>query len=215
MGLLVAIFQLWGINVLHLLSRNPVRNGAQSITVFVHGKQSRSELILKNRGEVVITYGTARVRQGINEDGQAIFNEIPNRFFMTEARKKIFVNVEDTRGEPYEALNPDSQYTLIPGEPIYLKVMLAGLEKIFGTVIWNESPLGGVVVSVGTVRDTTDQLGSFILNIPEELQKQQQEVKFFKPNFKLIQKKGLSTNKRTIKHSYGERVIINNPFRHE
>ena len=179
-GFFTGVFEIFDLQKAITLKKN--RN-SESVTIFVHGKQSNNELILKNKGKVEITYGGARVLQGINENGQAIFNEIPSYFFSNNA--KVYINIRDTDGEPFRALFPDSLYQLRSGEPIFLQVILDNLDKIFGSVYWDEKPLPKVIVSVGQIRDTTNEFGEYELQIPEKLQKQQQLVKFFKTGFKL------------------------------
>ncbi|MCB9292152.1 MAG: hypothetical protein H6559_03320 [Lewinellaceae bacterium] len=172
------------------------KKDSYSLTVFVHGKRSRNDLVLKKVGFVEITYGTKKARESIDEKGQAIFNEIPNRFFDENAR--VYINVQDTNGEPYKSLYPDSLYELNVGEPIYLPVTLSGLDLVFGTVIWNDEPLEGVIVSAGRIRDTTDKLGNYNLQFPENVQKQQQQVMFFKPGFKLIKKNAYPQTQKSL-----------------
>ena len=160
----------------------------ESLTVFVHGKSGRHELILQNKGKVELTYGTKKARESINDKGQAVFNEIPTDFFAGDT--KVYINVVETEGEPYRAIYPDSLYKLTPGDPIYLPVALLGLDKITGTVYFEEKPLEGVTVSIGNIRVFTNDLGYYELIIPEHLQKQQQKVKFYKEGYKL--------NERTV-----------------
>ena len=171
--------------------------GSNSVTVFVHGKQGRNDLILQNKGKVEITYGGARVLQGVNEKGQAFFNEIPERFFSDNA--KVYINIRDTDGEPYRAQRPDSLYNLDPQEPIFFPVILENLDRVFGSVYWNESPLEGVIVSIDNViRDTTDNFGEYKLQIPEEMQKKIHQVKFLKPGFKMQVKSAYPQTNRAL-----------------
>lgn len=161
-----------------------VSKETHSLTVFVHGKRGKNDLLLKNRGKVEITYGTKKARESINDKGQAIFNEIPAYFFTEDAR--VFINIRETEEEPYQALFPDSLYQLSPHEPVYLPIILQHLDRIFGQVIWEEAPLENVIVSTEGARDTTDVLGEYELLIPDTLQQQKKEVRFFKPGYKLL-----------------------------
>ena len=161
------------------------QNRGKSLTVFVHGKNGKSDLILKSKGKVELTYGTKKARESINDKGQAVFNEIPGNFF--EKDTKVYINVVETEGEPYQALNPDSLYKLTIGSPIYLAAALMGLEKITGTVYFNDQPLQGVTVSIGNLRTISNDLGYYELIIPDSLQKQQQKVLFYKEGFKLME----------------------------
>lgn len=157
-----------------------------SVTVFVHGKGGRQDMILRQQGEVLMDLAGERRSELIRENGQAFFQNLPPSY----QGKQVSLNVDFS--EPYKSIYPDSLFPLKPGEQIYLPVALQGLDRIFGTVIWKEKPLPGVVVSIGNaLSDTTDANGAYELRIPEAQQHKEQEVKFVKTGYKLLMKKAL------------------------
>lgn len=186
-GFLASIAEFTGYNLKDLFLKHDEETKSFSLTVFVHGKNGKNDLILTDFGDVEITYGTKKARENINNKGQAIFNEIPKKYFLEGM--KVHINIRETKGEPYSSIKPDSLYQLIPHYPIYLEVELQGLERVFGTVIYKDQPLDNVIVNIENLRDTTNELGSFEILIPEKFQKKEQEVRFFRKGFKLLTKK--------------------------
>ena len=180
-----ALAEFSGYNMRDLFSgKTPAADAPFALTVFVHGKSGRQDMVLRQQGEVVIDFpGGERRSAPIRENGEAFFQSLPPSF----QGEKVRLNVDFS--EPYKSLFPDSLYVLLPGEQIYLPVALLGLDKIAGTVIWKNAPLPDVAVSIGAaVSDTTDASGSYELHIPEAAQKKEQEVRFFKPGFKMLLK---------------------------
>lgn len=147
-----------------------------NVTVFVHSAKNKQDMILRQQGRVIMDVAGERKLEPIDEKGQAHFKNI-------KTGEQTRLEVEFS--EPYRAAHPDSIYRIKPGESIYLAVVLQGLDKIYGTVTWDDQPLEGVIVSVGDLRDTTDALGHYLLNIPEDQQKKEQQVQFFKEGFQM------------------------------
>ncbi|TXB62517.1 carboxypeptidase-like regulatory domain-containing protein [Phaeodactylibacter luteus] len=156
---------------------------SDSLTVFVHGKNGVRELPLQNRGAVRLIYGQAVRAKGINEAGQAVFNEIPASFFSAGAQVRI--EVEDTEGEPYYNLAEDSLYNLRPGQPVFVAVGLSGLDRLFGSVQDFETgqPIAGATVRVGALHGHSDSTGWFSISIPEAEQRQFQTLRVFKEGY--------------------------------
>jgi hypothetical protein len=152
-----------------------------SVTVFVHGKTGRQEMILRQQGSVIMDVsGGERKRASINENGQAFFQNL-------RVGDTVQLNVDFS--EPYKATQPDAEYVIENQGSIYLETALQGLDKVFGTVIWRDQPLSGVLVTIGDLRDTTDATGRYSIDIPESAQKKEQEVQFLKKAFKMLMKK--------------------------
>jgi hypothetical protein len=155
-----------------------------SVTVFVHGKGGRQDMILRQQGKVIMDLAGERREQPIQGNGEAIFQNLPPAY----DGKQVLLSVDFS--EPYKPIHADSLYPLQPNQQIYLAVALQGLDRIHGTVIWKENPLPGVFVSIGsTLADTTDSNGAYEIHIPEAQQRKEQEVKFVKPGFKMQIKK--------------------------
>lgn len=185
-ALLAGLAELTGYSLRDIFGRSTESSGSESLTVFIHSKEGKNIPILQSVGKVEITYGNKKDWESIDDKGKAVFNEIPAQYFQENAR--VSINVREVDGEPYRALYPDSLYQLKTGEPVYVAVVLAGLDKVFGTVRNGEQPLADVVVSIGALRDTTNDLGYFELAIPENLQKKQQQVHFYRPGFRMLTK---------------------------
>ncbi len=160
-----------------------------SLTVFVHGKSGPHDIILRQQGHVVLDVHGERKRQAISENGEAYF---PN----LRVGDTVRLNVDFS--EPYRALNSDSLYVIRPNGKIYLPVALQGLDRVSGTVIWRDQPVPDVIVSINTIRDTTDATGYYELYIPEALQRREQTVSFFKPGFNLLRKKAYPQTRESL-----------------
>ena len=151
-----------------------------AVTVFVHGPKGCTDLILREDGFVIMRIESTgeTKKEAITDKGEAKFSGL---------RIGEKVQVEIDFSEPYRAVNPDSIYIVSTDGSICLETQLENLDLVFGKVIANDRPLPGVIVFIGaTLRDTTDELGNYEINIPAELQKKEQEVSFFKPGFKLV-----------------------------
>ena len=159
---------------------------------------------LSQQGHVLMDYRGERKRMAISENGEVFFSNL-------KAGEKVRLGVDFS--EPYQPVRPDSLYTIDNSGKIYLQVALLHLEKVYGRTIWQDTPLSGVVVSVGpTLSDTTDALGYYDIYIPPALQRKEQEINFFKTGFRLLTKKAFpqtndplnvvmeaDTNKKTTK----------------
>ena len=104
----------------------------ETLTVLTHGKRGLDDILIPNRGEVALLYGTAKYVRQINDQGEAIFQEIPDAYFAKgEAVKLLFT---DPEGEPYRASYPDSAYQLQMGKAVELLVTLEGMDEINGVI---------------------------------------------------------------------------------
>lgn len=148
-----------------------------SVTVFVHSKKGKQDLILRQKGQVMLDIKGERKKEDIDTNGKAQFPRM-------NVGDEIRLNVDFS--EPYRATHADSVYVIDESGHIYLEVELKGLDKIFGSVIFNDQPLSGVMVSIGSeLSTTTDEGGAYQINIPEKMQQKEQEVKFIKEGFKM------------------------------
>ncbi len=150
-----------------------------SATVFVHGKKSKQDIVLREMGHVIMDVNGERKRESINEKGQAIFQNL---------NVGDSVRIEIDFSEPYKSVTPDSVYVIQWNNKIYLPVALLGLGKVEGMVLFNESTLAGVIVKLkggsGFLLDTTDQTGGFSISIPEKMQTNKYPIWFIKEGFK-------------------------------
>lgn len=143
----------------------------RNVTVMVEDKNG--EFVMRQQGKIVMMVEGGDVKQeDIDSKGAASFKNV-------RIGDKVRLKVDFS--EPYRPLNPDSLYTIPEDGRINLRVGLQHLGKVFGRVLYRDKELPGVVVSVGSLRDTTDDLGLYEILIPETDQRQQQEV-FFKAN---------------------------------
>jgi hypothetical protein len=118
------------------------------------------------------TSGGGAPKELIDDRGAASFKNI-------KTGDKVRLNIDFS--EPYRPIQPDSVYTVPEDGRIQLVVALQHLGKVFGRVMYRDKELSGVIVAVGSLRDTTDDLGRYEIMIPESDQRQEQEV-FFKAN---------------------------------
>jgi len=150
-----------------------------NVTVMVEDKNG--EFVMRQEGKIVMMVAGGDVKQeDIDSKGAASFKNV-------KIGDKVRLKVDFS--EPYRPLNPDSLYTIPRDGRIRLVVALQHLGKVFGRVIYQDKELAGVIVSVGSLRDTTDDLGRYEIFIPETDQRREQEVFFKKEGFESITKK--------------------------
>lgn len=128
-----------------------------AVTVFVHGEGGKQELVLRNRGAVLLDLGADRRRETIGDRGQAYFPGIPPIFRGQEVRVLI-----DAEG--YELSDPNVK-TKLETESLYVPVRrkVAILEGYVRTT--EGSPVAGATVSFSGRTTTTDSAGFFRLSI--------------------------------------------------
>lgn len=177
-AVIAGIVQIFGYSIKDLFSNN--QNGKlTNITVYVEDK--KHDLILKQQGQVIMDVeGGEAKKEDIDSKGTASFKN-------AKIGDKVHLKVDFS--EPYRPVNPDSVYTIPADGRINLTVGLQNLNRVFGSVIWRDQPLAGVLVAIGELRDTTDATGSYAIPIPESAQRKEQEVKFLKSGFKMLIKK--------------------------
>ena len=147
-----------------------------NVSVYVEDKKSDLVAALKKEAYVLMTTeGGGRAKELIDDKSRASFQNI-------RVGDKVRLNVDFS--EPYRPLNPDSIYTIPADGRINLIVGLQNLNRVFGTVLYRDHFLEGVLIDVEGLRDTTDLTGRFEIFIPENQQHQSPEVKFIKKGFK-------------------------------
>ena len=148
-----------------------------NVTVQVEDKMKATTL--RKQGYVtMLVKGGEPKKELIDDKDAASFKNV-------EVGDKVKLNVEFS--EPYRPLKPDSLYTIPADGRITLAVGLQNLNRIFGTVLWRNEPLGNVLVVIGELRDTSDAVtGYYEIPIPEQAQRQKQEVKFLKTGYKML-----------------------------
>lgn len=148
-------------------------------TVFVESKMSTDEL--RKQGYIFMDVeGGERKKELIDDKGTASFQNV-------KVGDQVKLNVDFS--EPFKPRYPDSIYTVPADGRIYLEVELQNLGRVYGTVIWRDQPLPGVLVTIDDLSDTTDVTGSYSIEIPENNRRKDPEVKFLKPGFKMLIKK--------------------------
>lgn len=155
----------------------------KTVTVLVHGKKGKDDLVLPNRGMVYLIYGDAKIPEQINNEGEATFKQIPNAFFSKKAKVEILF--EDPEGENYRTILPDSLYHLKEGSHIALEVVLEGMEQIQGIVKDFET---GQSIDSATIRVFgkevySNRYGEFTLDIPEDQQQKFINLRVFKEGY--------------------------------
>lgn len=164
-----------------------------SVTVFVHGKEGKDQLVLPNRGIVYLIYGNAKIPEQINNKGVAVFNQVPKRFFAPDAKVELLF--EDPKGEPYRVANRDTLYDLKLQTYIPLMVVLEGMEQISGIVedFATGNPIDSAMVRIFGKDTYSNQFGEFILDIPEDKQRQFITLRAYKKGYKNWELKDIPT----------------------
>lgn len=183
LGLLGIIAAVSGLNLKELfLPDQPLDN---SVTVLVDPGLHK----LPENGIVYLLYGNTKVPKQIDNKGEAVFLQIPDLYF--EEGSTANIQFEDPNqgtlvmGEPYRALFPDSAYQLSRGQAISLRIGYPGLGMIKGFVKHSHTgePVSGASVQVQDLSATSDELGYFVLPIPEDRQQPTQTVRTSKEGF--------------------------------
>jgi len=151
--------------------------GLARVTVFVHGKGGRADVVLRSQGRVLMDIDGERKSSAIDQDGQAHFINIPTG-------SHGFLDIEFS--EPYHPVNPDSAYLIESDISIYLKVSLRGIDKIEGTVLYDSQPLPGVLVKMKSLETYTATAGNFSLTVPDSLQKAKYDIQLIKEGFDVM-----------------------------
>lgn len=152
-----------------------------SLTVLVHGKEGKDDILLKNQGKVVLDIGGDRKEEAINMQGEATFKELPGGFI----DKKALISIDHP--EPYFPIKRNEEYLLEENKAIYLAIELKDIDKIQGRIIdeTTQKPLDSVRVSVKNVATYSDEFGWYELGIPEEIQGKFIRANFFKEGYKM------------------------------
>lgn len=180
-GIAGGIAEFTGLNILELFEHGT--KTSNSVTILVHGPKGKDEKVLPNRGIVKLIYGDAIVSKQINNNCEAIFTQIDEAFFRSNAYVEILF--EDPEGEPYLVVNSDSLYELSQGRYLALEVKLFGLEKVRGIVKdFNTGyPIEGVRVSLQGESAYSNEFGEYLLKIPLEKQQKLQTIRAFKVGY--------------------------------
>lgn len=130
-ALLANLSQIAGCNIKDMLGCNRLIPSS-SVTVFVHGKKGKLDLILRQKGYVLLDVPNEdRKKELIDDKGAATFKNV-------KIGDKVMMNVD--LEEPYRAVKSDSVYTIPATGSLYLEVALQNQEKIYGQVTYNNSP---------------------------------------------------------------------------
>ena len=187
-GSLASIIALW-----FVFFPPTASNNTKTVTVLVHGKEGKDDIVLPNRGIVYLIYGDAKIPEQINNEGEATFKQIPESFFAADSKVEILF--EDPEGEPYKAAFSDSLYNLKPNSHIALQVVLLGMEQISGIVKDFET---GKAIESATIRvfgksTLSNEFGEFVLDIPEAQQQQFITLRVFKEGYQDWEMKDIPT----------------------
>ncbi|MCL2434680.1 MAG: hypothetical protein FWD09_00905 [Lentimicrobiaceae bacterium] len=157
-----------------------------STTVQVYGWESRQHNPLAGKGAVVLMLNNKIEKAEINKQGEAIFKNILPEY----NKKTVSAHIADTEGEPYYL--SDSIIKIQKNSTTSVQVLLRGLEKLQGTVYDNITGEGLPKVSITVVGITaaTDEKGDFMIEIPVERQRMDQEIE--------IRKEGYRSKRQTI-----------------
>jgi hypothetical protein len=139
-----------------------------TVTVFVHGKKSKHDLVIRQEGHVLMDVrGGERKKELIDDKGAASFKNV-------QPGDTVTMDV-DFR-EPYKATHPDALYVIPPDGDgrLYLEVELKGLDLLSGEIVDREGqPIAGANIQVLGEQALTDSAGYFFLKMPADKVQQQ------------------------------------------
>ena len=155
----------------------------RTLTVLVHGKAGKDQLVLPNRGMVYLIYGDAKIPEQINNEGEATFKQIPATFF--EAENGVEILFQDPEGEPYRSVRPDSLHRISPGQYVSLVVELTGIDAVQGYVKDHKTGkvIGGATIYIMGESTTSDETGYFLLSLPPEKQQKFHTIRASKEGY--------------------------------
>ena len=150
-----------------------------AVTILVHGKEGKDDLILANQGEVKLVIGSDSRTETIDKDGEATFKELPTGY----NGKLALVSIQ--HDQPYLPTERDKEYKLEKGKPIYLEVELKGIDKIKGRITDEATgdPLDSVRVMVENFTIYTDETGWYEMKLPVEKRAKTVSVTFMKKGY--------------------------------
>ena len=170
-----------GVFIVYTLFHQPF-----TATVKVYGWENEQHNPLAGKGAIVLILGDKTESAEINRQGEAIFKGIQPQY----NEKLVTAYLTDTEGEPYYL--SDTVIKIQKNSATNIQVLLHGLEKLQGTVYDNISGEGvpDVAVTLAGITVATDENGDFIIEIPIEKQRQEQEIE--------IRKEGYHSKRQTI-----------------
>jgi len=132
------------------------------LTVFVHGETGPHELVLRDKGSVMLDLGGDRRSEPIGAKGQAYFPEIPASF------RGQTVNVSLDGVDGYELADLDPKRRL-EGTSLYLPVRKKPAHFAGNVQDEEGSPVAGANVSIAGIQTTTNAIGRFEILVPGRL----------------------------------------------
>ncbi|MEO1438208.1 MAG: hypothetical protein AAFV80_21885, partial [Bacteroidota bacterium] len=141
---------------------------------------------------IMTTSGGGTPKELIDDKGAASFKNI-------KVGDEVRLTIDFS--EPYRPVAFDSVYTVPEDGRIQLIVALQHLDKVYGRVMYGNQELPGVEVSIGDLRDTTNDLGRYEIIIPPDQQQKKQVVFFKKEGFQSASKGANPQTKQPVDHS--------------
>ena len=169
--IIISIFFGWPID-----NRNWIQDVSVHVKVQNHQEENINNILLRGKGKIIMGRNNKKpLAADIGKDGIAYFDDD------IKHGDKVKLNIDFS--EPYKSIYPDSQYILKENELIYLPTKIEGSDKVNGIVIYKESPLKDVIVSIDTLDDITSKDGEFNIYIPKPFRKLTYDVRFYKDGF--------------------------------
>jgi hypothetical protein len=149
-------------------------------TIQIYGWEGEQHNPLDGKGVIVLTLGDKTEKAEISRQGEAVFKGILAEY----NGKTVSAYITDTEGEPYYL--SDSIIKIEKNGTTKVQILLHGLEKLEGTIFDDVSGEGlpDVSVTVAGITVTTDEKGNFIIEIPIEKQRREQEIEISKEGYK-------------------------------
>lgn len=143
------------------------------LTIYIHGPKGKQDILLENKGKLIVDFDNDRRTAMIGENGRTNFGEIPKKFI----DKEIGLGLQ---ADGYELAEPDKKYKM-DGRPIYISVKKDNsLGKISLTLKDPQgNPMEGAEILIGN--DTivhTDKYGILNLILPERMRVENKQIPY-------------------------------------
>lgn len=178
-----------------VLFPGPAPSTTNTVSVRVHGSKGVDQKVLPGRGLVTLMYGQEVYPKQINNDGVAVFTELPDKFFGIKDSVRILF--EDPLDEPWGVVR-DSFFHLDREHMVQLEVKRFQLDTIQGFVSDFETGKGIEDVEILILGKTafSGRWGYFKLGIPTKDQAPFVTIRAFKEEYKNLKLNHVAVDSR-------------------
>ena len=130
-ALLAGIAEISGYSLRDFFDSNTASSLTEpfDVTVFVHGEQGKQDMILRQKGKVIMDFSGDRRSEPIDDDGKVTFRNIPT----AKAKDSVLLNIDFS-----EPLSPYKSPPKICPHSLY-RYLFGGRTARFGESVWHSS----------------------------------------------------------------------------